>query len=256
MQLLVSVRSAAEVPAALVGGADIIDAKEPSRGSLGPVSAATLAEILAQVPDRHAASVALGDVGTAEELSHALGSLDLPTRSAPTFLKLGFAGVTSAKVVRELLSTAVRFAADRPSPALIVAVAYADASRAEALSPELVCWSAHEAGAAGVLVDTYVKDGAGLLQWLTPTALAAWVAGVRRAGLISAVAGGLQPDDMAVVGVATPDVIGFRGAVCDGGRSGELSARRVAGLRRQLNGVAGGHLGRRAYAGTGPSRNA
>ena len=35
MRLLVSVRSAAEVRPALAGGADIIDAKEPSLGSLG-----------------------------------------------------------------------------------------------------------------------------------------------------------------------------------------------------------------------------
>ena len=35
MRLLVSVRSAAEVGPALAGGADIIDAKEPGRGSLG-----------------------------------------------------------------------------------------------------------------------------------------------------------------------------------------------------------------------------
>ena len=40
MQLLVSVRSAVEVAPALAGGADIIDAKEPDRGSLGAVSAA------------------------------------------------------------------------------------------------------------------------------------------------------------------------------------------------------------------------
>ena len=35
MRLLVSVRSAAEVAAAVAGGADIIDAKEPTAGSLG-----------------------------------------------------------------------------------------------------------------------------------------------------------------------------------------------------------------------------
>jgi uncharacterized protein (UPF0264 family) len=242
MQLLVSVRSAAEVPAALMGGADIIDAKEPSRGSLGPVSPATLAEILAQVPDSHAFSVALGDVAAAGEVSDLLGSLDLPSRQAPTFLKLGFAGVTSPEVVRGLLSAAVHFVADRPSPPLVVAVAYADAGRAGTLSPELVCRCAHEAGASGVLVDTYIKDGAGLLQWLTPPELLAWVASVRRAGLLSAVAGGLGEDDVSLLGVASPDVIGFRGAACDGGRSGDLSARRVAGLRRQLKGIAGGRL--------------
>jgi uncharacterized protein (UPF0264 family) len=236
MQLLVSVRSAAEVPAALLGGADIIDAKEPSRGSLGPVSAASLAEILDEVPDGQALSVALGDIAAIQQLSHAFGALDLPPRQAPTFLKLGFAGVTSPEIVRRILSTAAQLAADRPSPPRIVAVAYADAGRAETLSPELLSRCAGEAGASGVLIDTYIKDGAGLLQWLTPPKLVAWVVGVRRAGLLSAVAGGLRADDVSMVGVASPDVIGFRGAACDGGRSGPLSAQRVAGLRLQLNG--------------------
>ena len=47
MRLLVSVRAAAEVAPALAGGADIIDAKEPARGSLGAVSPTRLREIAA-----------------------------------------------------------------------------------------------------------------------------------------------------------------------------------------------------------------
>jgi uncharacterized protein (UPF0264 family) len=40
MQLLVSVADAREARAARLGGADVIDAKDPSRGALGSVSAA------------------------------------------------------------------------------------------------------------------------------------------------------------------------------------------------------------------------
>ncbi len=36
MKLLVSVADAVEAHAALLGGADIIDAKDPTRGALGP----------------------------------------------------------------------------------------------------------------------------------------------------------------------------------------------------------------------------
>ena len=50
MRLLVSVRSAEEVSAALAGGADIIDAKEPARGSLGRVTPAVLSAIAARTP--------------------------------------------------------------------------------------------------------------------------------------------------------------------------------------------------------------
>ncbi len=235
MQLLVSVRSAREVGCALAGGADIIDAKEPDRGSLGPVSAHTLAGILARVPSSRGFSVALGDLTTDADVEAAITALDLPARPAPTFLKLGFAGATSPESICLLLTSAVRLAAELPAAPLIVAVAYADARQAETVSAELVCRSAQQAGAAGVLIDTYSKGGLGLLEWLSPPALAAWVADVRRAGLLAAVAGGLALADLDAIEVAAPDVVDFRGAACVRGRSGQVSEARVAGLRRHLD---------------------
>ncbi len=236
MQLLVSVRSALEVEPALAGGADIIDAKEPGRGSLGPVTAAALAEILGRVPPHHPFSVALGDFATTGEVTAALGAIELPSRPGPTFLKLGFSRVQSADLVCELLTAAVRSASALGSPPHIIAVAYADTERAGSLSPELICRLAHGAGAAGVLIDTYIKDGTGLLNWWSPAALASWVSKARTAGLLPGLAGALGPDDIACVAAAMPDVLGFRGAACDAGRSGRVSAQRVAMLRRQLDG--------------------
>ena len=171
MQLLVSVRSAAEVDPALRGGADIIDAKEPSRGSLGSVSPATLAEILAVVPPECPFSIALGDLASPEEAITAIATLELPARPAPTYLKLGFAGVRSPGMVSSILATAVAAVADTGSTALVVAVAYADAARAGTLTPEIMSGRAHDAGAAGVLLDTHTKDGIGLLGWFTPRRL-------------------------------------------------------------------------------------
>ena len=86
MQLLVSVRSADEVEAALAGGADIIDAKEPANGSLGPVSPATLAKVASRVPAIQELSIALGDVRVATEVNTLIDRLELPPRTAPTYL--------------------------------------------------------------------------------------------------------------------------------------------------------------------------
>ena len=47
--LLVSVRSADEVAAALAGGADLIDVKEPSKGSLAPAEAEVVAAVIEAV---------------------------------------------------------------------------------------------------------------------------------------------------------------------------------------------------------------
>lgn len=240
VQLLVSVRSASEVGPALAGGAGIIDAKEPARGALGPVSAATLAEIVLQVPSNCPFSVALGDVHQVDEVVAALSSLRLRSRVAPLFVKLGFAGVESHDLVSTLITTAVGLAAQQPTRYLIVAVAYGDATRAETLPPELISRLAQSAGAAGVLLDTYVKDGTGLLDWVDVAELTRWVSGARGAGLLTALAGALTLDNVDTVAATLADVIGVRGAACNGGREGRVSAARVRALRRRLDTVTRG----------------
>ena len=235
MQLLVSVRSAAEVGPALEGGADIIDAKEPARGSLGPVSPATLAEIFARVPPECPFSIALGDVANPGEVIRAITSLELPARPGPTYLKLGFAGVRSPEIATRTLTAGVAALAERGSAALLVAVAYADAERAGALPPELIAGCARRAGAGGVLLDTHTKDGIGLLGWLAPQACAAWVTGARSEGLVTALAGGLRLEDVDAVAAAGADVVGMRGAACEGGRQGNVTANRVRLLRQRLD---------------------
>ena len=67
MNLLVSVSSAEEASAALAGGADIIDAKNPLAGPLGPVAADVLGEIHSAVGGLRPVTAALGDVAREEE---------------------------------------------------------------------------------------------------------------------------------------------------------------------------------------------
>ena len=173
--------------------------------------------------------------------------LELPSRTAPTYLKLGFAGVESADTVRQLLGTALGRAQRHRCPVTIVAVAYVDAGRAGALPAEIVLGSAAAVGAGGVLIDTYLKDGSRLPDWRTPESLAAWVSLARESGLLVGVAGALGPDDVAAVAIAEPDVIGFRGAACDAGRLSRVSAERVALLRRSIDAASRKSEGLSAY---------
>src|SRR3954467_11639502 len=106
MKLLVSVRSAAEVSPALAGGADIIDAKEPSQGSLGPVGPGVWAKIAAEVPGQCWLSAALGDCRTADEARAIISSLALRPRPGPQFVKVGFQGVAEPTQVHSILSSA------------------------------------------------------------------------------------------------------------------------------------------------------
>src|SRR5690242_10579669 len=127
MQLLVSVRSAAEVAAAVEGGADVIDAKEPSRGSLGAVDAAALAGIAHAVPDGLPLSIALGDPSAPRAVAGAMELIRaVPRRPAKLYVKVGLAGVALPELARSVLAAAVDAARQVSLEPEVVAVAYAD----------------------------------------------------------------------------------------------------------------------------------
>lgn len=234
MRLLVSVRSEDEAAAALRGGADIVDAKEPARGSLGPVSAGALAAIAARVPDTVPLSVALGDFSSAADVAAAIGRLDLPSRPAGLYIKLGFAGVVPERRVADLIMVAVESARLHSAHPAIIAVAYADWEEVRCPRPEAVLQSAESSGAAGLLVDTGRKDGGSLLHHIRLGRLTGLVDAARHAGLLSALAGSLDIRTAAHVAHARPDVLGFRGAACRGGRDGVVDPALVIRLRRAM----------------------
>ena len=86
-KLLVSVVNAAEARTALDAGADLIDVKDPTRGSLGAPDLATIRSVVAEVAKAAPVSVALGELS---ELS-VLDSLAMI--SGVDFAKLGMAGL-------------------------------------------------------------------------------------------------------------------------------------------------------------------
>src|SRR2546426_12839001 len=74
MQLLISVAGPAEARAALLGGADVIDAKDPRRGALGPVSLQRLAAIRAAVAGARPLSAAVGDATSEQAVAGAVAA--------------------------------------------------------------------------------------------------------------------------------------------------------------------------------------
>src|ERR671923_2585613 len=101
MRLLVSVRDADEARAALRGGAEVIDAKDPSRGALGAVDASVLHDIVAVVGGKRPVSAALGDASTGAEVERAARTA---ASCGLSYVKLGFVRTTEATSVRALLS--------------------------------------------------------------------------------------------------------------------------------------------------------
>ncbi|MEJ7812368.1 MAG: (5-formylfuran-3-yl)methyl phosphate synthase [Gemmatimonadaceae bacterium] len=233
MRLLVSAADAADARAALDGGADIVDAKDPRRGGLGAVQPDTLRAMIAAVGAHRPVSAALGDASDEGEVAHAAreaAALGL------AFVKVGFAGITSAARVRGLLAAAADGVREGNASTQVIAVAYADAHRAGSLAPSAVPELAGRAGADGILLDTARKDGGGLFTYLAPNTIRAWLDMARGDELLTAVAGKLGEADFAAVRDLDADIVGVRGAACDGGREGRISASRVRALYVSLTG--------------------
>lgn len=221
--LLVSVRSAAEARAAVLGGADIIDVKEPLAGPLGRATPVVAAEIGRVVGGRVAWTLACGEwhdgVATIRNHLETLRDLlgDLPP---PVAIKAGLAGL-AGRPWRQLLTA---FAAE---PWMTVAVAYADWERAAAPAVEDVIEAAAAAGCGGLLVDTWDKTGPGLVACRSRSVIAGWVSRARAGGIQVALAGRIAAAHLAEVLGFSPDIVGLRTAVCAGGRLGDVDEQLV-----------------------------
>lgn len=233
MRLLVSVATASEVSAAIEGGADVIDAKDPASGALGAVVPAVLSEIHAAVGGRRMVTAALGDAVDAAAIE--LAAHEFAERGAD-LVKVGFAGIDDPQRVAALIASAVRGCARaRRGRSGVVAVAYADVGEPDAMGAMPLVELAARHGARGVLIDTADKSRGGLLAWLSPDALSAWVAHAHGHGLIAALAGRLVAEDLPILCDAGADIAGVRGAACEGGRDGHVSAARIGALRQRMS---------------------
>ena len=226
MRLLVSVRNAGEARAAVMGGAEIIDAQEPLAGPIGQVAPATLAAIHGALPAGLRLSAALGDATAVDDVARAVGRVSVPV----SYVKLGFRGVLEVPRLAALLGVAVRRAAELPGRPAVIAVAYADHAKVGAPPPGLFPRLLAETGADGLLVDTYAKDGTTLFDHQGVEQLAALARALSPGELTFALGGSLGMADLRAAGEAGADILGVRGAVCSGGRSGRVEE----GLVRQL----------------------
>ena len=215
-----------------------MDAKEPAAGSLGPViGGMSFARSLA-LPPGMPLSVALGDAALADELADVLDHVATRCARAGPSSKSDLPECRGREQVAAGLRRAVDRARDLGPTVAVIAASYADCDRARSLSPEGILDAAIGAGAAGALIDTWIKDGRGLLRHMSVDALAAWILRARSAGLLTALAGSLTADDLPILWDLQPDVVGVRGAACRHGRAGILDPHRLHRLRATLDRVA------------------
>ncbi len=217
--LLVSVQSADEALTVLAGGADVIDVKQPSRGSLGAADLATIADVVRAVAGRAPVTAAAGELRDwpADAWPH-------PAPAGVAMVKIGLAGCAAIVGWPARWRDAIAALAGNAQP---VAVVYADWQAAAAPEPRRVLAEAVALGCPALLVDTWDKSSGTLLDHWPQNELREFVRQVRDQHIAPVLAGSLSGDALAAVARLGPRFVAVRGAVCDTGRTGRLSLQRV-----------------------------
>nr|MDO8083065.1 (5-formylfuran-3-yl)methyl phosphate synthase [Candidatus Freyarchaeota archaeon] len=237
MKLLISPRDEEEALEAIVGGADIIDVKNPSEGSLGANFPWIIRRIRELTPRELEVSAAIGDFpnkpGTASlaALGAAVSGVD--------YVKVGIYCVNVYQDALYLAKQVVRSVKDYNPRIKVVIAGYADAYRINSIDPSLIPQVTMEAGADVAMVDTAIKDGVGLFDLWSWDKIENFVKDAHNRNVLVALAGSIKKEDLPLIRDLSADVVGIRGAACEkSNRRGKIIRERVQELISILHGVA------------------
>jgi uncharacterized protein (UPF0264 family) len=212
LKLLISAINEKEASQAIAGGADIIDVKNPKEGALGANYPWVIKKIRQITPKNIEVSCTLGEVPNLP------GSISLAALGAASlgvdYIKVGLNGLKTPQEITFLLQNVNRAAKECNPKIKVVATGYADAERVGAVDPLLIPEIASKAQVEVAMIDTSVKDGKNLFDFLTVEQLKKFVNSTHDFGLEAALAGSLRKQDLPAVYGLGADVAGLRGAAC------------------------------------------
>ena len=226
MLLLISPINTEEALEAIEGGADIIDVKNPKEGSLGANFPWVIKNIRKITPKGMQVSATLGDV------PYKPGTVSLAAAGAVVsgadYIKVGLYGTKNYNEALDVMENVVRSVKEFDDNAVVVASGYADAHRIGAVGPMEIPKIAADSGADLAMVDTAVKDGKTLFDFMDQDKLKEFNSMIHDYGLKSALAGSIEKEQLQLLYKIGCDVVGIRGAACTGGDRNKGSINRNA----------------------------
>lgn len=232
MKLLVSPINVEEAIICKLGGADIIDVKNPKEGSLG-ANFPWMIKAVKNAAGTTQVSATIGDFnykpGTAS-----LAALGAAVAGAD-YIKVGLYDIQTREQAMEMLKNIVRSVKDYDKNKKVVASGYSDYKRINSISPFELPAVGEAAGVDIVMMDTGIKDGRSTFEFLNDEELKEFVTSARDHGLQTALAGTIKFEDIPSLKIISPDIIGVRGCVCGGDRNSSIRKELVEKLRSEIN---------------------
>jgi len=234
MELLVSAINLKEAKEAIIGGADILDIKNPKEGSLGANFPWVIREISQYAQQSKIISTTVGDVpykpGTVS-----LASLGCAV-SGSDYIKVGLYGTKDYNQAKEVMDAVVRSVKDYNENITVVACGYADYYNINSVSSKEIIQVAADSNCDVAMMDTYNKDGRTLTDYQTKDELAYFVEESHNHGLKVALAGSVNQTHIDLLNELTCDIMGVRGCVCSGGNrnTGHIDSNLVRQLKENI----------------------
>ncbi|MFP4020399.1 MAG: (5-formylfuran-3-yl)methyl phosphate synthase [Halanaerobium sp.] len=233
MKLLVSIKSLAEAEKIKKADFDILDIKNPAEGSLG----ANYPGVIKSIRDEYSGfpiSAAGGDLpgqsGIASQVSFALASLKVD------YIKLGLYGFKNIETAVLMLKEAEKAVKLSGNKIKLIAAAYADYKENNTINPLYLNEIAFKTEIDGIMIDTLNKSGKNLFDFLKLGELKRFAEQAKKAEVFSALAGSLKSEDLPILREIDPDIIGFRGAVCENkDRTAAISSAKINSLYQKIN---------------------
>ncbi|NVM19230.1 MAG: hypothetical protein HWN80_16080 [Candidatus Lokiarchaeota archaeon] len=216
---------------------DFIDCKNPSEGSLGANYPWIIKQMknLIQFNSSQLLSATIGDFPNLPG-SASLAALGAAVAGAD-IIKIGLKGPTTENECIFLMNKVVKAVKDYNKNIKVVAAGYADKIRMES-SPDFLSVPviAAKSGADIVMLDTYIKDGKGLFDFLTVEQLKLFRDNAKEFDLEVALAGNLRKESLPKIKEIWPDIIGVRSMVCEGydRNNGMIKGHLIEELKMEL----------------------
>jgi len=218
IEILISPRNIEEAKVVIKAeNVKYIDCKNPIEGSLGANFPWIIKEMKNLIPSNGSQllSATIGDFPNLPG-SASLAALGAAVAGAD-IIKVGLKGPKNKDEGIYLMKKVVKAVKDYDDNVKIVAAGYADRERMSS-SPQFMSIPIIAADSESdiAMLDTYIKDGKGLFDFLDINQLTHFKNKAKDYGLKVALAGNLMKKDIIKIREISPDIIGVRSIVCEG----------------------------------------
>ncbi len=216
IKLLISPKDLKEAKTVISCGVPLIDCKNPNEGSLGANFPWIIKSMKKLIPSdgSQQLSATIGDFPNLPG-SASLAALGAAVSGAD-IIKVGLKGPKNEEQGIKLMKSVVKAVKDFNKNVRVVTAGYADQSRMNSsLNFLAIPTIAAQSGADIAMLDTFIKDGKSLFDFLNIDQLIQFKNKAKELNLQIALAGNLRKNDLNLIKKISPDIIGVRSVVCE-----------------------------------------